>query len=146
MSWRDKLIPEDFVVPETLEHPRFRLRKLTIHDVDKDLEAIHERVLKDGTPDPWLETTRDENLVDLGWHQKEFELRRSFAYTVVAPDESRVLGCVYLYPDEDADVDVRMWVRRDAWEAGLDAELEAAVRDWLAAEWPFERMVFRERD
>jgi hypothetical protein len=146
MSWRDKLVPEDVDVPETLEHPRFRLRKLTIHDVDKDLEAIHERVLKDGTPDPWLETTRDENLVDLGWHQKEFELRRSFAYTVVAPDESRVLGCVYLYPDEELDVDVRMWVRRDAWAAGLDPELEQAVRDWLDAKWPFERIRFRERD
>ena len=133
-------------MPGTLEHPRFRLRKLTIHDVDKDLEAIHERVLKDGTSDPWLETTRDENLVDLGWHQKEFELRRSFAYTVVAPDESRVLGCVYLYPDEKADVDVRMWVRRDAWEAGLDPELEQAVKEWLDAEWPFERVRFRERD
>lgn len=146
MSWRDKLVPEDFEVPETLEHPRFRLRKLTIHDVDKDLEAIHERVLSDGTPDPWLETTRDENLVDLGWHQKEFEMRRSFAYTVVAPDESRVLGCVYLYPDDELDVDVRMWVRRDAWEAGLDPELEQAVREWLDAKWPFERIRIRERD
>jgi hypothetical protein len=105
-------------------------------------------VLKDGTPDPWLETTRDENLVDLGWHQREFEFRRSFVYTVVAPDESRVLGCVYLYPDEDADVDVdvRMWVRRDAWEAGLDPELERAVKDWLDEAWPFERIRFRERD
>lgn len=146
MSWRDKLVPEDFDVPETLEHPRFRLRMLTIHDVDKDLEAIHERVLKDGTPDPWLETTRDENLVDLGWHQKEFEWRRSFAYTVVAPDESRVLGCVYLYPDDELDVDVRMWVRRDAWENGLDPELEQAVKDWLEVKWPFERVRFRERD
>jgi RimJ/RimL family protein N-acetyltransferase len=139
-------VPEIFDVPETLEHPRFRLRMLTIHDVDKDLEAIHERVLKDGIPDPWLETTRDENLVVLGWHQKEFESRRSFAYTVVTPDESRVLGCVYLYPDDELDVDVRMWVRRDAWENGLDSELEQAVKDWLEAKWPFERVRFRERD
>jgi len=78
MSWHDKLVPEDFAVPETFEHPRFRLRKLTIHDVDEDLDAIRERVLPAGTPEPWLDTTRDENLVDLGWHQKEFELRRSF--------------------------------------------------------------------
>jgi hypothetical protein len=146
LSWHDKLVPEGFDVPERLEHQRFRLRKLTIHDVDEDLEAIHERVLRDGAPDPWLETTRDENLVDLGWHQKEFELRRSFAYTVVAPDESRVLGCVYLYPDEEFDVDVRMWVRRGAWEAGLDPELEDTVRTWLERDWPFERIRFRERD
>ena len=45
MSWHDKLVPASFAVPETFEHPRFRLRKLTIHDVDKDLDAIRERVL-----------------------------------------------------------------------------------------------------
>lgn len=145
MSWADKLVPEDFAVPQTLEHPRFRLRQLTVHDVDKDLEAIHERVLKDGTPDPWLDTTREENLVDLGWHQKEFELRRSFAYTVVAPDEGRVLGCVYLYPHEESDVEVRMWVRRSAWEEGLDPELERVVRAWIEEEWPFERVLYPDR-
>jgi hypothetical protein len=145
LSWSDKLVPGDFAVPETLEHPRFRLRKLTIHDVDKDLEAIHERVLEDGTPDPWLDTTREENLVDLGWHQKEFELRRSFAYTVVTPDEGRVLGCVYLYPHEEADVEVRMWVQRSAWEEGLDPELERAVRAWIEEAWPFERVLYRDR-
>jgi len=145
LSWADKLVPEEFVVPESLEHPRFRLRKLTIHDVDEDLEAIRERVLPDGTPDPWLDTTRDENLVDLGWRQKEFELRRSFAYTVVAPDESRVLGCVYLYPHGEADVEVVMWVRRGVWEEGLDADLEQAVRAWIEEAWPFERALYRDR-
>jgi hypothetical protein len=39
-----------------------------------------------------------------------------------------------------------MWVRRDAWEAGPDPELEQAVKDWLDAAWPFEWIVFRERD
>jgi hypothetical protein len=53
---------------------------------------------------------------------------------------------VYLYPDEEQDVDVRMWVRRDAWEAGLDPELEETVGTWLDAEWPFERIRLRERD
>ena len=76
-------------MPESLDHERFRLRKLTVNDVVKDFEAINARVAPDGRDDPWSETTLEENLVDLGWHQKEFELRRSFAYTVVAPDEPR---------------------------------------------------------
>jgi hypothetical protein len=50
----------------------------------------------------------------------------------VAPDESRVLGCVYLYPSDEADVEVRLWVRREVWDDGLDPVLEATVRDWLA--------------
>jgi hypothetical protein len=136
------LVPEAFDVPATLEHERFRLRKLTVDDVVKDLEAIHNRVLPDGTPEPWSETTLRDNLVDLGWHEKEFELRRSFAYTVVRPDESQVIGCVYLMPSDDADADARLWVRREAWEEGLDPVLEAAVRTWVAERWPFETVVW----
>ena len=118
---------------------------LTVNDVLPDWLAIKQRVAPDGSPDPWLATTIEQNLVDLGWHQKEFELGRSFAYTVVAPDESAVLGCVYLYPHEHADAQVRLWVTRPAWEEGLDAELERAVRDWVAREWPFERVDWHDR-
>jgi hypothetical protein len=70
----------------------------------------------------------------------------SFAYTVVRPDESAVIGCVYFYPSEHDDyVDVRMWVTRQAWEVGLDAELEGAVRDWVTRDWPFERPFWHDR-
>lgn len=117
-----------------------------MNDVVKDFEAIHGRVAPDGTPDPWTATTLEQNLVDLGWHQKEFELRRSFAYTVVAPDESRVLGCVYFYPADDADAEVRMWVRQEAWDEGLDPALEDAVRRWVRERWPFETVVWYERE
>ena len=141
-----ELVPAGFEVPEGLEHARFRLRMLTVDDVVKDFDAICDRVDHAGTPQPPFVPTVVLNLVDLGWHQKEFELRRSFAYTVVAPDESQVLGCVYLNPSESHDVSVRLWVRRSAFEAGLDPVLEQTVRAWLAAEWPFERVTFAERD
>ena len=118
---------------------------LTVNDVVADWLAIKQRVDPRGLDDPWLGTTLEQNLVDLGWHQKEFELRRSFAYTVVAPDESEVLGCVYLYPHDEADVQVRLWVTRPAWEAGLDGELERNVREWVASAWPFERVDWYER-
>jgi hypothetical protein len=141
-----ELVPDGFEVPLGLEHDRFRLRKLTIDDVVKDFEAINERVDHEGAPRPPFVDTVTLNLVDLGWHQKEFELRRSFAYTVVAPDESQVLGCVYLYPSETHDARVRLWVRRSAFEDGLDPVLERAVRGWVATRWPFERVTFEERD
>ena len=110
---------------------------LTVRDVDADFEAINERVDPDGTFRGAPGLTLEQNLIDLGWHQKEFQLRRSFAYTVVAPDESRVLGCVYVDPDDEADAQVRLWVRRDAWDEGLDPILEAEVRAWIARAWPF---------
>src|SRR6266700_7985594 len=114
------LVPDGFAVPTGLEHERFRLRMLTVDDVVKDFDAICDRVDHEGSSKPPFVPTVAQNLVDLGWHQKEFQLRRSFAYTVVAPDESEVLGCVYLYPSETHDAHVSLWVRRSAFEAGLD--------------------------
>ena len=140
-----ELVPDDFHIPAGVEHERFRLRMLSIDDVVKDFDAICDRVDSEGSPQPPFVSTVAENLVDLGWHQKEFELRRSFAYTVVAPDESQVLGCVYLNPSETHDVRVRMWVRSSAWEKGLDQLVEAALRDWLAGEWPFQDVDWGER-
>jgi RimJ/RimL family protein N-acetyltransferase len=142
-----RLVPDDFVVPERLEHERFTLRMLSVTDVAKDFAAINQRVRRDGTPDPWSTTTFLENLADLGWHEVEFKMGRSFAYTVVRPDESEVIGCMYLNPpkDEASDVEVRMWVTRAAWEEGLGAELETVVRDWLEREWPFQRPAWGDR-
>jgi hypothetical protein len=140
------LVPDDFDVPAGLETDRFRLRMLSVRDLVPDFEAMHDRVAPDGTHRGAPGLTLEQNLVDLGWHEKEFQLRRSFAYTVTALDESRVLGCVYLYPSEDADVEVHLWVRRDAWEAGLDPELEQAVRAWVAEHWPFSTAVYPRRD
>ena len=48
----------------------------------------------------------EENLIDLGWHHREFTIRHSFAYTVMTLDESRSLGCAYLYPAADPAFDV----------------------------------------
>lgn len=131
-----KLVPDEFAVPERLEDERFTLRMLAVTDVVKDFAAINQRVLADGTPDPWSETSFLQNLAGLGWHETEFRIRRSFSYTVVSPDESEVIGCVYFYPpaDDEHDVDVRMWVTRAAWDEGLGAVLERAVREWIERE------------
>lgn len=141
-----ELVPADFDVPSGLEHERFRLRMLTVDDVVADFDAVCSRVDHEGALQERFVTTVAENLVDLGWHQKEFELRRSFAYTVVPPDESEVLGCVYVYPSETHDARVLLWVRQTAFAAGLDPLLEQAVRDWVATRWPFARVAYGERD
>jgi hypothetical protein len=140
-----ELVPDDFEVPDVLEQERFRLRKLTVDDVVKDFDAICDRVDHRGNPRPPFVETVAENLVDLGWHQREFEMRRSFAYTIVAPDESRVLGCAYIDPSDTHDARVWMWVRRDAYEDGLDPVVEAVLREWLERDWPFERVDWGKR-
>ena len=76
-------VREDFKIPETLETKEFRLRMLTVNDVVKDYDAVMTSVdhLKTICPGSgWPEgLTFEQDLIDLGWHQKEFQRRRSFA-------------------------------------------------------------------
>ena len=89
-------MPTDFQIPLGFETERFVLRPLTIHDVVKDYDAMISRGPK--TKDLTLE----QNLMDLGWHQVEFQRRSSFTYTVVSLDGARCLGCVYIVRHEVA--------------------------------------------
>ena len=101
-------VDTDFNVPKTLETERFRLRMLTVNDVVKDYDAVMTSIdhLQGAFgPDskwPSKELTREQDLIDLGWHQKEFQKRSSFAYTVMSPDESVCTGCVYMSPPRTA--------------------------------------------
>ncbi len=82
--------------------------------------------------------TPEQNLQDLQMHAQHFADRVGFTYTVLdCEDESRVVGCVYIYPHDDPDHDarVRSWV--SAYHAELDAEVWQAVSDWLRRDWPF---------
>lgn len=135
-------VPSDFTVPQTLETTEFRLRMLTVNDVVKDYDAVmssveHCRTIWGGRWPQGL--TLEQNLIDLGWHQKEFQTRRSFAYTVVHPSEARVLGCVYIEPTRKPgyDAEVYLWARQSELAGGLEGRLYVAVEDWIASHWAF---------
>ena len=149
MRYRRGFVADDFAVPAVLETARVRLRQLTIADLDIDFEAVtssadHLRA-SFGPENQWpVGLTRERDLADLGWHETEFNQRTSFAYTVVSLDESRCLGCVYIYPSLAAGYDAMcfLWVRASAVDEGLDAHLFDTVRDWLAETWPFRTVVY----
>lgn len=143
------IVPDDFSVPELLETDRLRLRPLTIGDAVKDYDAVTTsetrlRTVYDPGGEWPLGLTLEQNIIELGWHQTEFQLRTSFAYTVVGLDESRVLGCMYIYPSlkADHDVEISMWVRESEADSGLDEHLYDTVRHWIADAWPFRNPVY----
>jgi hypothetical protein len=145
-------VPAGFQVPATFETKEFRLRMLTVNDVVKDYDAVmssvgHLKTIWPGSGWP-SGLTLEQNLIDLGWHQKEFQMRRSFAYTVVMLDESRVVGCVYINPTRKQGFDavVYLWARESELSGGLEARLHAAVKDWVSKEWPFKKVAFPGRD
>ena len=140
-------VPKEFDVPQTLETDEFRLRMLTVNDVVKDYDAVMSSVAHCKTiwGGRWpVGLTLEQNLIDLGWHQKEFQTRRSFAYTVVKPDESVVLGCVYIEPTKKPsyDAEVYLWARQSELENGLEDRLYATVRSWISRDWPFEAVAY----
>ncbi|MHA1112268.1 MAG: GNAT family N-acetyltransferase [Promethearchaeota archaeon] len=148
-----KFVPDDFEIPAMLETDKFRLRMLSINDVEKDYEAVIEsrELLHKMFGGPWPREgfTIEENLKDLKRHQQEFLDRKAFAYTVVSLDESKVLGCLYINPPKGESrfkPYTVMWVRQTEYEKGLDEILFQTVKDWIKTDWPFDEMLFPKRE
>ncbi len=149
----ESFVPLDFKIPEKFETKRFKLRKLTVNDAEKDFDAVISSVnhLKGifgpGSEWPPQDLTLEQNRAYLIQHQKEFEERIGFAYTVMDSNESQCLGCVYIYPLQTPDFDavVFLWVRKTEYEKGLDPFLFKAVKEWVKAEWPFKKVAYPNR-
>lgn len=100
---------------------------------------------------PTEPTNEETNFVWLVWHELEFEEAKSFTYALYTT-EPRYLGCAYLYPLgrreqlteqlAEFDVDVSWWVTPAAYEQGYYEKVYAALRHWLATEFPLERPYF----
>ena len=146
-----RFVPDDFDPPAGLSTPQFRLEPLGPQHNDADYAAWtssmeHIRATPGFAGRSWpREMTSDENRDDLLRHQRDFEGRTGFTYTVLDPGGD-VVGCVYIYPPPKGphDATVESWVR--ASRAELDSPLWQAVSDWLAAEWPFENVDYAVRN
>lgn len=164
------VVPPDFVVPLELNTPRFVLRPLgPEHNLadHRAWTASAAHILATpgfGPPHDWPPPdglSPEENLKDLEAHQRDFQARTGFTYTVLDPTAADldfgdpiavdptvanpVIGCVYIYGDETVPAEptkpdrravrVRSWVVADRSE--LDRELWSAVSRWLESSWPF---------
>jgi hypothetical protein len=149
LSQNNSFVPVNFKVPDTLENEHFRIRMLTVNDVVKDYDAVmtsieHLNKMSPTSSWPSKDLTLEQDLIDLGWHQKEFQQRRSFAYTVVRLDESQVLGCLYINPTTKSvyDANIFMWIRASEVDNGLDSILFNSVKKWISDKWPFEKVAY----
>jgi hypothetical protein len=149
--YRRPLVPSDFIVPTGFRHKAFAARMLSMRDLIADYDAVMSSEgdligLLDPDSDWPRGLTLEEDLIDLGWHQREFTLRHSFAYTVVEPDESLCLGCCYICPSDLPGFDAAAfyWVRSS--HKDLEEALNASFRSFLVEEWPFSHVAFPGRD
>jgi hypothetical protein len=82
-----------------------------------------------------------------------------YTYTVMNADQTEVLGCIYLLPNDDrmyrtaevtshdgtdlssVDATVAFWVRTSTWENGFERFVLEAVLRWLREDWSLEQPV-----
>ena len=105
---------------------------LTINDAVKDYDAVmtSTKYLQNLWGSKWPEGhTLEQNIIDLGWHQYEFQIRRSFAYSIVPNDESRILGTIYINPTRKKGYDaaVHYWVRQSEVKTGFEEKVLIAL-------------------
>lgn len=145
-------VPPGFVPPSPPRTPSFVLEPLGPQHNELDYAAwtssIEHIRATPGFPDDvdWPHhMTLAENRDDLVGHARDFDERGGFTYTVLDPDDGDVLGCVYIYPDQEGSpgAHISSWVRAD--RAHLDEPLYRAVSDWLASDWPFQRVDYAPR-
>lgn len=156
--------PEDAPVPAGLRTNEFVLRMLAATDVDLDYDAVMASKemlhLRSGGSWPREGFTLAENLSDLQGHEADFHARRGFTYTIMNPDETQCLGCIYIYPlsvilrragvDEtvvakvgDEVAEASFWVRQERIADDLDKRVLAAVLPWLRHDFAFARLYLR---
>ena len=151
--------PAGFRAPERLLFEHFEARAISRADLTEDVRGINSSldliVRTRGGGWPTEPVTADFDFVDLVWHELEFRDGYSFTYAVYDTG-GNYLGCCYLYPlgrrtnlsDAllDYDVDVSWWVTPAAYERGDYDKLYTALRHWLAAEFPFWRPYYSNRE
>jgi len=148
-----EIVPDSFTVPQNFKTSEFILEPLTVNNLIKDYDAVMSSVSHltglMGSNDKWpRDLTLEENLIDLGWNQREFTLRHSFAYSVMSLDANLCLGCCYIYPSNRIDFDVQAfyWIRKEYLNNGLETRLGLTFQSWLKNDWPFSKIDYPGRN
>jgi len=139
--YRKPLIPDTFVIPNILELETCIILPLTIDYVQLDYDAVMDIHNEDGTLE-YPKHTIYQNTIDLGYHQKEFQKRASFTYTILNKTKDICLGCIYIYPcdEEGYDSEVYMWIRSSYKD--IEDGVMKEVREWIETVWPFKNPKF----
>lgn len=142
----------------------FIVRPLMPSDVVLDHEAVMSSReflyhWEQEPPYPPEDFSVDDNLEDLKQMDAEHRNGSRYTYTVMNVDETQVLGCIYLVPNDDrsyrsvkvkshdgsdlssADITVLFWVRVSTWEDGFERALLEAALGWLRDGWSLRRPV-----
>lgn len=141
-----------FEAPASVQEQLFYLEPLAPQHNELDYEAWQSSVQElqgifgPGHEWPKAEYTKTKNLEDLQRHYREFECGEAYAYTILSPDQSLCIGCVYIQPPQvtayDAHVD--FWFRNS--HKHLEAPFLVWLKNWLARDWALDTIAFPGRE
>ena len=149
---KKEFVPKSFCVPESLERDTFCLQILSPTVAVMDYKAVMSSkirlrsIFSDRTEWPKDTMSFEDNRRDLERHEKDFKLRKAFAYTILSPTREQCIGCVYIDPCKitEFDCEVYLWVSDDSHV--LDNDLYSKIRRWLEQYWPFKKIAFPGRE
>ncbi|MEM8859123.1 MAG: N-acetyltransferase [Chloroflexota bacterium] len=155
---------EESTIPSGLKTGTFLIRPLLATDVELDYEAVMDsrEILRQWEQSTWPadDFTLEDNLKDLQKHEREFNNREGFTYTVLNPAGTQCLGCIYIYPCtvrwlaraeatpvngkdwSNYEAVVQFWIRQSRLAEGMDRQLLDVLRPWLDQEWDFDGYLF----
>lgn len=122
--------------PETIQFHNFIAKKLTPKCLFEDYSAVIENeVLIKTRGGSWPDLNSlnlQEDMIDLSWHQREFENESSFAF-VIFSNQNKYIGCVYLYPmnfrtdlgekNSEYCLDFSFWTTQEFYDNGTYKEI-----------------------
>jgi tetratricopeptide (TPR) repeat protein len=146
-------VPDDFVAPAQLDTDSLYLRPIAASDAELDYPAVmgsieHIKKTLGSRSWPRPDLTLEEDRQSLALHEEEMKRGEAFVYTVMDPEQTEIIGCVYIFISrwDDHDAEVSMWTTRTAFDDGIDPIVFETVKEWIAAEWPFEKVVYVGRE
>jgi hypothetical protein len=148
-------LPEGITAPSRLENEDFYARPLARNDIDADLAGVNSsiEIIQKTRGGSWPSgvLNKDEDLLDLAWHEREYKDGDSFAYVIYTNNDEYV-GCFYLYAvgvrtplteqNIDYDVDASWWVTTDMYENGYYEKVYEALHKWLTENFKFSKVLY----
>ena len=158
-----KFCSDEVPIPELFQAKEFIFWPLRASDVELDFDAVvsSSLMLRAWSQSDWPIDgfTLEENLDDLQRHEQEHLDKKAFTYTIMNPDETFCLGCIYINPQNQEIVDlgicqlpakekepfvasVGYWIRESHATKEFSITILKEIIQWLDSEWYFNCIVF----
>ncbi len=140
-------------IPGELESKNFRFEVLEPKHVQLDYQALmsSQDYLQRWSNSSWPEDnfSIEDNLKDLEWHYEEFKGNFAFTYTILNPDRTKCLGCIYIRPTDSirnlqpeertilqfSPYFCSYWVIDEIRQTNLSQEIFTAIKNWIKKDW-----------